>query len=589
MKNKFTKIKLLFVTILFLSFTTFSQDIPKHNGTLVNDFANIIPDDQESDLRTLVKDYENKTSIQMCVVTISSLDGVSVEDYANTLFKTWGIGQKELNNGLLVLVSLNDKKWRIEVGYGLEEWITDSYSKSVGEINFKPNFRKGDYYAGINMALKSFMSSLGDNGWVQRQELLAIKKKENDEKFYEIMGWICFIVFVITLIIFGIFSYKRKQEEERRRLELIQERKRIQEENERKRLAKIKEAEQSIELTNKKFEETKKILDSFKEKYKNCKNINSYDLELEKAEKQIQKMLQLKSFENDYLSIIALKDSSINSFNSIAEKINSYSKLHEAINKNFKNVDSVILDKTMILNGVEKTLKKLRENFSEMPKDSLESNLRLSVEKHLKEFHTYTLGAKHFIDEGEFSKAESTHSDAEKQFNIVSNYLKDAGSFEQRVKSASSYLSQSKQILTPIISVANKLITDSDVSHSTKSNLKSKVQFVGEFNPELYSKNPLGGQRILIDLINDSEQTISKAKREISDAERERERKKEEERRKKRREEEEEDNRRSSYLSSSMSSSYSSSSDYGSSSSSSDSSSSFGGGDSGGGGSSGDW
>jgi len=589
MKNKFTKIKLLLVTFLLFSISSFSQDIPKHNGTLVNDFANIIPDDQESNLRKMVKDYENKTSIQMCVVTIASLEGSSVEDYANTLFKTWGIGQKELNNGLLVLVSLNDKKWRIEVGYGLEEWITDSYSKSVGEINFKPNFRKGDYYAGINMALKSFMSSLGDNGWAQRQELLAIKKKQNDEEFYVLMGWICFFVFVVTLTIFGIFSYKRKQEEERRMLELIQERKRVQEELERKRLAKIKEAEEAIELVNKKLDHTKKTLNSFKEKYKNCEEINSYNLELNKAEKQIEKMIQFKSFEKDYLSIIALKDSTISSFNLIEDGIHSNTKLFQEINQDFKNVDSVILDKKMTLNGVEKTLLKLHESYSEISKDSSESSLRLNVEKHLKDFHLNILGAKHFIDEGKFSKAESTYFEAEKQLSIVDNYIKNASSFEQKVKAAASYLSQSKQTLVPIISLANKLSTNGDVSSATKSNLKSKIQSIENFNPESYSKNPLIGQKSLIDLINEAEQTISKAKREISNVEDERKREEEEKRRKKRREEEEEESRRNSYLASSISSSYSSSSDYDSSSSSSDSSSSFGGGDSGGGGSSGDW
>ena len=589
MKNKFAKIKLLLVAILLFSFKSFSQDIPKHNGTLVNDFANIIPDDQESDLRTLVKDYENKTSIQMCVVTITSLEGSGVEDYANTLFKTWGIGQKELNNGLLVLVSINDKKWRIEVGYGLEEWITDSYSKSVGEINFKPNFRKGDYYAGINMALKSFMSSLGDNGWAQRQELLALKKKQNDENFYVVMGWIVFFVFVMTLLIFGIFSYKRKQDEEKRRIELEQERKRIQEEIERKRLAKIKEAEQAIDLVNKKLDQTKKILNSFKEKYENCEEINSYNLELGKAEKQIEKMIQFKSLDKDYLSIIALRDSSINSFNLVEDGIQSNTKLSQEINQDFKNVDSVILDKKMTLNGVEKTLSKLHENYSEISKDPSESSLRLNVEKHLKDFHINILGAKHFIDEGKFSKAESTYFAAEKELNIADNYVKNASSFEQKVKSAASYLSQSKQTLVPIISLANKLSTNSDVSSETKSNLKSRIQSVEKFKPDSYNKNPLIGQKSLIELINDAEQTISKAKKEISTAEDERKRKEEEKRRKKRREEEEEESRRSSYLSSSVSSSYSSSSDYGSSSSSSDSSSSFGGGDSGGAGSSGDW
>ncbi|HUS50500.1 MAG TPA: TPM domain-containing protein [Candidatus Paceibacterota bacterium] len=580
MINKPRTIQLLFITILsFLATSLFSQEFPNNNGTLINDFANIIPDEQESNLRKLVKDYENKTSIQMCVVTVPSLEGASVDDYANSLFRAWGIGQKELNNGLLILISLNDKKWRIEVGYGLEEWITDSYSKSVGEINFKPNFRKGDYYTGINMALGNFMSSLGENGWKQRQELLAIKKQKNDENFYKIIGWITFFAFVLILIIFGIFSHKRKQENERRRLEVEEERKRIQKEIERKRFIKIKESKESITSISEEFSNTKNILENFKSKYTNCEHNKNYVSRLKKASIQIREMLNLTP-DVDYVNILNYYNNISNSLTSIQSEINENTSLYRTINSNYENLESCVLDIKMTLKGVEKTLQKLKENYSNIPE---EDTLRSKVENLLNDYENQTKNSKNEIDSGNFEKAKTIFLNSENSLSFCTNHIKDAISIESKINSAVSYLKNSKQTLSPSINVLTSLTNNSDVSVTTKHLIKDKINLINSFDFGRYEKNPLFGQKALVELLNDAEQTIAKGKREVSDAENSRKKIEEEKRRKKRQEEEDEENerRRNSYSSSFSSSSYESSS--------SDSSSSFGGGDSGGGGSSGDW
>ncbi len=119
------KLLILFASIVWMNCNSQSQ-IPEHKSdTYVNDFANVINDADEPNLDKKIRDFKSKSSIEITIVTINSLDGQDVDSYSNELFRKWGIGTKELNNGLLMLISVTDRKWRIEVGNGLEEYITD--------------------------------------------------------------------------------------------------------------------------------------------------------------------------------------------------------------------------------------------------------------------------------------------------------------------------------------------------------------------------------------------------------------------------------------------------------------------------------
>ncbi len=98
---------------------------------------------------------DDSTSNQIAIVTIPTLNDYPIEDYAEALFRDWGIGSKKNNNGVLVLVAVNDRKMRIEVGYGLEGAIPDVIAKDVIENDLAPNFRNGDYYRGFEEAITS--------------------------------------------------------------------------------------------------------------------------------------------------------------------------------------------------------------------------------------------------------------------------------------------------------------------------------------------------------------------------------------------------------------------------------------------------
>src|ERR1700748_3620340 len=111
----------------------------------VGDGANILSDTTRSDLDQKLAGLEAKTSRQLVVVTLPSLQGYEISDYGYQLGRAWGIGQKQLNNGVLLIVAPTEHKVRIEVGYGLEPILTDALSEVIIQNAILPSFKKGDY------------------------------------------------------------------------------------------------------------------------------------------------------------------------------------------------------------------------------------------------------------------------------------------------------------------------------------------------------------------------------------------------------------------------------------------------------------
>lgn len=114
----------------------------------VNDFAHIIDEEYESQIEDLIKELEDKTTAEVAVVTIDSLEGKSIEEYAFGLFNAWGIGKACKDNGILFLVSMKDRSFRIEVGFGLENVITNEIAKNILDEIVMPNFQKGEFGRG---------------------------------------------------------------------------------------------------------------------------------------------------------------------------------------------------------------------------------------------------------------------------------------------------------------------------------------------------------------------------------------------------------------------------------------------------------
>ena len=122
---------------------------PTGNNIYVQDYANVISPEDELRIKRLGRELEQKTTAQLAVLTVKSLNGEALEDYSLQVLRKWGIGQKDKNNGALILIVTDDRKSRIEVGYGLEGPLPDGLTGTIQDRYMLPHFRKGNYSKGI--------------------------------------------------------------------------------------------------------------------------------------------------------------------------------------------------------------------------------------------------------------------------------------------------------------------------------------------------------------------------------------------------------------------------------------------------------
>lgn len=183
------KILLTLILIFSFSFADITDSFPKLSGQVV-DNANLLSQTQKETLVSIIKSHEEETSNQIVVLTLNSLDGYEIAEYSYQLGRYWEIGQKDKDNGVLLVISLNDRKLRIEVGYGLEGALTDKISHEIIEYTLKPKFRETQYYQGIQGAVN--------------QIILAIKGEyTQDNKTNTNNNDISFIPLVFFIVIFS--------------------------------------------------------------------------------------------------------------------------------------------------------------------------------------------------------------------------------------------------------------------------------------------------------------------------------------------------------------------------------------------------
>ncbi len=149
-------------------------EFPKLKG-LVNDFGELLSDREEADLNRMLLDYEDSTSNQFTIVTVPTLDGYDVSDYAWEVAERNGIGKDEKNNGLLILVARDERRVSIQVGYGLEPVITDGRAKRVIEKDLVPNFRNGKYYEGLRQGVETLMKMAAGEFTADEEENVSPK------------------------------------------------------------------------------------------------------------------------------------------------------------------------------------------------------------------------------------------------------------------------------------------------------------------------------------------------------------------------------------------------------------------------------
>lgn len=179
-----------------------TPEFPRLVGRVVDEAALLSPQARITLSRQLEK-HERATGQQVVVVTLNSLEGYAIEEYGYRLGRHWGIGEKDKNTGVLLIAAPNERRMRIEVGYGLEGVLTDARSHQIIQEVIRPAFKKGDYEQGIVQGTAAILRTLGGEQEPSRSE--APKEQESRaDKLVSILLLIPFAIFIITYAIIRI-------------------------------------------------------------------------------------------------------------------------------------------------------------------------------------------------------------------------------------------------------------------------------------------------------------------------------------------------------------------------------------------------
>jgi len=132
------------------------RSVPKPDGR-VTDLANLLSPKEKRDLDRRLADYERRTTHQLAVLTVASLHGEGIDEFSMRVAKAWALGQKGVDNGVLVTVAPAERRVRIELGQGMSRFITDAETKEIIETSMIPAFRRGRYAEGLNVGIDRIM------------------------------------------------------------------------------------------------------------------------------------------------------------------------------------------------------------------------------------------------------------------------------------------------------------------------------------------------------------------------------------------------------------------------------------------------
>ena len=207
---------ILLLQCFFAACATAAPQIPPKPtaaaGIYVQDYAQVLSTEDKRRLLSIGQELDDKTTAQLAVVTVKTLDEQPIEDYALAILREWGIGSKEKNNGALIVVAVQDRRSRIEVGYGLEGLLTDGLTGRIQDQAMIPYFRKGNYAAGIVNGYAVTASLIAKDAGVQmtsiNSEQIAVPAKTTNSTDQEYPFWLKLLIgagIILLLIIDNLF------------------------------------------------------------------------------------------------------------------------------------------------------------------------------------------------------------------------------------------------------------------------------------------------------------------------------------------------------------------------------------------------
>jgi uncharacterized membrane protein YgcG len=197
----------IFLLSLFVNVQAQDECAPRN---YVNDYANVIPQNEEDSLNMKISNYEKTSKVEIAVVTKITLGDQNIDDYCQNLFEKWGIGKAGSDNGILIVVAIQDRQWRIHTGYGVEGVLPDLAASTLAEDLLVPEFREEMYSAGLDKLVTGIMDKIGTEDIEIFKQQQALKQAEIKQKIKRTIIWIGSMlgIFAVLGLVFSLI-YKQ--------------------------------------------------------------------------------------------------------------------------------------------------------------------------------------------------------------------------------------------------------------------------------------------------------------------------------------------------------------------------------------------
>ena len=185
--------------LLLCTALAFAQEFPEKSKTLVTDYTNTLSADQQQRLEQKLFTHNDTSAIKIAVVIMKSTGGYDINEYGALLGRKWGIGNKDKNTGVLILVAIADRKMSIQTGYGVEGALPDAITQDIIQKDLKPHFKAGEYYEGLDAGVDDIIKYTKGE---YKPEPSKRHARSNNGDGGSPIGFIVIIVVVILIAIF---------------------------------------------------------------------------------------------------------------------------------------------------------------------------------------------------------------------------------------------------------------------------------------------------------------------------------------------------------------------------------------------------
>jgi uncharacterized protein len=199
------KIYLAFIFSFIFLACGYAQTVPAPTGW-VNDFANVLNEPYKAKLNSLVEELEQKTTVEIAVVTIDSIAPYDEKGYARLLFDNWKPGKKGKDNGVLILVAVKERRWRIETGYGMEGILPDGLCGEIGRTYMVPSFKDGNYGEGLYQGVNAIARIVSKDANISPNTFGHVQTQQSETETSPVPRALILAFIILAIVMIPVFN-----------------------------------------------------------------------------------------------------------------------------------------------------------------------------------------------------------------------------------------------------------------------------------------------------------------------------------------------------------------------------------------------